>query len=295
MNEDRFVTLPSGVELCYQDRGEGEPLMLIMGLGYQLIHWPEELLTALQNDGYRVIVFDNRDAGRSSRLTGRPPSFMEKLKRIAPEGAYTVEDMAEDAFGLLDHLGLDQAHLVGMSLGGMIAQAMSSHKPDRVKSLTSIFSTTGASKVGYPGLRMLIQLSKKAARTREAFIDRGMETISIIQGRDYRSDKDDKRALFGAAWDRGGNDQHRGIARQMNAVFASGDRTAALAAITAPTLVIHGDRDPLVHPSGGVATAKAISGAELVTVKGMGHELPASLVPKLRELITGHIRTALAA
>lgn len=289
MNQDKFAKLPSGIELCYREAGQGKPLLMIMGLSFQLIHWPTDLIHALTAAGYRVITFDNRDAGRSSRMEGRAPTLTEKLKRQAPEGSYSLSDMAQDAFGLLDHLGIERAHVLGMSLGGMIAQVMAAEHGERVLSLTSIFSTTGAAKVGQPGLRMMYQFTKKPPRTREAFIERSLQTASIIQGRSYRAGTAERTSLFGSAWERGGTDPHKGVARQMNAIFASGDRTASLSRITAPTLVIHGDRDPLVHSSGGRATAKAIPGAQHIEIKGMGHELPPSLVPVLAPKILEHL------
>lgn len=174
----------------------------------------------------------------------------------------------------------------------MIAQVMAARHPDRVSSLTSVFSNTGARKTGQPGLRMTLQLSRKPAKTREEFVERAVQTNGIIGGSGYSHKPQDLRTTFGTAWDRAGRKMHAGVGRQLGAIFASGDRTMELSRVKAPTLVLHGHRDPLVHPSGGTATAKAISGARHVTVDGMGHDIPASLAPRLSELILEHVRSA---
>jgi len=200
--------------------------------------------------------------------------------------------MAQDSVALLDHLGIERAHVVGMSMGGMIAQTMAARTPNRVASLTSIFSTTGARSVGQPGLRMMLELSRKPAMTRDAFVARRMVLSRFIGGRGFPNDAEEAREIFGRSFDRGGLAQHAGTGRQIGAIIASGDRTAELSGITAPTLVIHGDRDPLVHPSGGLATAKAIPGAQHRTIKGMGHEITTALSPQLAALIADHIQRA---
>ena len=299
MVEEQFAVLPNGISLCYRDlpaTGGGgaqtDPILMTIGLSFQLIHWPEPLLDTLRVGGHRVIVFDNRDSGKSTFPDGPIPGLLQRLKREAPDGAYDLSDMAEDSILLLDHLQIARAHVVGMSMGGMIAQVMAARNPDRVSSLTSIFSSTGARKTGQPGLRMTLQLSRKPAKMREDFIERAVQTNGIIGGSGYAHEPQDLRATFGTAWDRAGRKMHAGVGRQLGAIFASGDRTKELAGIKAPTLVLHGDRDPLVAPSGGTATAKAIPGARHVTMDGMGHDIPASLAPRLSELILEHVRSA---
>lgn len=288
---EQFAELPSGIRLCYTDEGEGTPILLVIGLGFQLIHWPRALIDALVGQGYRVIAFDNRDSGRSTYMRGRLPTLWQKLTRKAPKGAYDLGDMASDAAALLDHLSIARAHLVGMSMGGMIAQSMAARYPDRVSSLTSIFSTTGARKVGQPGLRMVLELSRKPAMDRDTFVARRMQVSRILGGPGFPPDPSEARETFALSFERGGVAQHAGAGRQIGAIIASGDRTAELAGISAPTLVIHGDRDPLVHPSGGAATARAIRGARHQTIEGMGHEITTALCPRLTDLIANHIKS----
>ncbi|MHB0777597.1 alpha/beta fold hydrolase [Halomonas sp. WWR20] len=288
MSEDRFMELPSGIRLCYRDEGEGDPIVLIIGLGYQLIHWPEALIAALRESGRRVIRFDNRDSGRSSRIGGPEPSFWQKLRGKAPEGGYDLGDMATDTAGLMDHLGIDRAHVAGMSMGGMIGQVLAARHPKRIKSLTSIFSTTGARNVGQPSLRVMLQFAKSAPKTREEYIERNLQMLGLIGGPGFPSDPAVNREIFGMAWDRGAPDLHHATSRQIGAIYGSGDRTAEVKTISAPTLVIHGDSDPLVKPSGGEATAQAIPGARHVVVPGMGHEISPALSPHLAELILEH-------
>lgn len=288
MKTDRFCTLPSGIRLCFRDAGQGEPLLLVIGLGLQLIHWPEALIDDLVRRGFRVITLDNRDIGLSSRTQAPIPGNMELLRRTMPAGGYTLSDLAADAVGLLDHLGVERAHLAGMSMGGMIVQNIAALHPQRVHSLTSIFSTTGARRVGQPGLRMMFRLMRRPPRGREGYIARFVDDMRFIGGRGYPIDAAQVGSLAAAAWDRNGPDLTRGVARQLGAIIASGDRTGLVSSISAPTLVIHGDRDPLVHPSGGKATLRAIRGARLVTIPGMGHDLHPALCPRLATLIEAH-------
>lgn len=288
--QEQFADLPGGIRLCFTDEGDGAPILLIIGLGFQLVHWPRAFIDALVSAGHRVIAFDNRDSGRSTYLDGPVPSLMQKLTRRAPPGAYDLGDMARDSVALMDHLGLDRVHLVGMSMGGMIAQTIAARHPERVASLTSIFSTTGARKVGQPGLRMMLELSRKPETERAAFVERRMALSRFIGGKGFPADPEEARATFALSFDRGGLAQLAGTGRQIGAIIASGDRTAELANIQAPTLVIHGDRDPLVHPSGGRATAQAIRGARHETIAGMGHEISTALAPRLSGLITAHIQ-----
>ena len=292
--EERFAELPGGMRLCFTDEGEGPPILLVIGLSFQLVHWPRALIDGLVAGGNRVIAFDNRDSGRSSYTDGPIPTLRRMLTRKAAPGSYDLGDMAGDAFGLLDALGIERAHVVGMSMGGMIGQVMAASRPERVLSLTSIFSTTGARKVGQPGLRMMLELSRRPSRDREAFIARRMRMSQLLGGRGFPADKAESEAIFARAWDRAGAKQQAGAGRQIGAIMASGDRTAALAGVRAPTLVIHGDRDPLVHPSGGEATARAIPGARHETVHGMGHEISTAVAPRLVGLIGENLARAAA-
>lgn len=294
-DEDRFCDLPSGMRICHRVHGHagGEPLLLIAGLGLQLHYWTPLFVGSLVERGFRVIVFDNRDVGRSSRGKGRPPGVLRQLFKRIEKSAYDLDDMADDAAGLLAHLGVARAHVVGMSMGGMIAQTLAVRHAPRVASLTSIFSTTGHGRVGQPALSSLLKLSKPPVRSRDAAMARYVEVMHHVGSTAYAMHERDLRAYAGTAWDRGdGPTAHAGMARQIGAIFKSGDRTAQLRRITAPTLVLHGERDLLVAPSGGAATAAAIPGARLLTVHGMGHNIPDEAAPFLVDLIDGHARRA---
>ena len=292
---DRFVTLASGLRLCYRMDGpdDGEPVVLVSGLGLDLAAWPSDLVDGLSAAGYRVIRLDNRDAGRSGRMDTPVPSLLDQALARPTPGAYRIEDMADDVVGLLDHLKVDRAHVAGMSLGGMIAQTAAARYPDRVLTLTSLISTTGARKVGAAALSTKIRFAARPPKTRAAFIRARVEMMRHLSGRANPADPAVEAELAGGAWDRGAYpDGGRARARQLGAINASQDRTRDLAGIRVPTLVIHGDRDPIVHPSGGMATAAAIPGSRHVTIPGMGHYFHAGAVPELVRLITGHLHTA---
>jgi pimeloyl-ACP methyl ester carboxylesterase len=292
---EHLVDLPSGVRICYRDEGDGEPLLLVAGLGQDLTAWPEPLVTGLLDRGFRVIRHDNRDVGRSSRVDAPPPATWRQLLARPRPDAYTLADMAADAVGLLDHLAIDRVHLVGMSMGGMIAQTVAAGRPDRVRSLTSIFSTTGDTRVGQAAWSTKLRLVRSPAQTREEFVRRHLGLTAHLAGRGYPPDEAVETAYAGGVWDRSaGDDSGAPIARQIQAIQASGDRTAQLRRITAPTLVVHGDRDLIVHPSGGRATAQAVAGARHVSIMGMGHHLAPGLLDRLVDLITDHSREAVA-
>ncbi|MDK1361890.1 alpha/beta fold hydrolase [Arthrobacter sp. zg-Y1219] len=289
---DRFATLGTGVRLCYRVNGpdDGEPVVLIAGLGLDLTSWPAAFVDGLAAAGYRVIRPDNRDGGRSSRMRTPAPTLLDQVLARPVAGAYRVEDMADDVVGLLDCLGLPRAHLVGMSLGGMIAQAVAAHHPDRTLTLTSVISTTGARKTGAAALSTKRRFAARPPRTRDEFIRSRVSMMRHLAGRTHPADPEDEAEMAGLAWDRGAfPDGGSARSRQLGAINASQDRTRDLALIAAPTLVIHGDRDPIVHPSGGVATAAAISGSRRVTIPGMGHYLHPAVLPELLRLITGHL------
>jgi pimeloyl-ACP methyl ester carboxylesterase len=278
------------IELCYETFGDpaDTPLLLVMGLGTQMIAWREEFCELLVARGLYVIRFDNRDIGRSTHLTDAPtPTVPQMLRRDKRAAAYTLDDMADDAAGLLDHLGIDAAHVVGASMGGMIAQMLAARHPEKVLTLTSIMSTTGHRLWGQPALKVYPFFLAKRPEDKEKAIDRIVKLFDVVGSPGFERDEADLRALASQSIDRGPGDE-AGTARQTQAIMASGNRTRALRQIKAPTLVIHGRNDKLVSPTGGRATAKAIPGARLVMFKGMGHDLPRQLWPHFVDLIAEH-------
>jgi pimeloyl-ACP methyl ester carboxylesterase len=289
---ERLVDVGRGVELCCEAFGDRSdpPLVLVMGLGMQMVHWQLGLVELLVERGNYVVRFDNRDRGRSTHMQFAPPSLAKlAARRFGPE-QYKVEDMALDTVGLLDALELDSAHLVGVSMGGMIAQTVAASHPRRVRSLTSIMSTTGSRRVGQPRPQIYPLLFKPVPRERAAAVDYIVAFLSAIGVPGDTLDTPEGRALLGETYDR--DPDGRGTTRQLAAILASGNRTRSLRAITAPTLVIHGDKDPLIPSSGGKATAKAIPGARFRLVPDMGHGLPERLWPLLVDAIAGHVADA---
>jgi pimeloyl-ACP methyl ester carboxylesterase len=289
---EQFAELSEDVALCYETFGQPDapPLLLIMGLGTQMVAWPEPFCESLAERGFYVIRYDNRDCGRSSPAHGRPPSIRELLRRRIDHPPYTLSDLADDAAGLLDALKLGSAHIVGISMGGMIAQTLAIERPERVRSLVSMMSTTGHRRKGQPALSIYRYLLRAAPREREAFIDRTMQVYDAIGSRALPRDLDRLRAVAALSFERGINPA--GTGRQLGAIVASGDRTPALRRLSVPTLVIHGTRDPMVNLSGGRATAEAIPGAELMLIEGMGHDLPDAAWPRLIEAIARHAAAA---
>ena len=279
VSEELMAPISKDIELCYQTFGspDGEPLLLVMGLGGPMNWWDPDFCTALADRGFFVIRYDNRDTGRSSRARGRVTrsmlvrAFMGRRVR-AP---YSLEDMAADAGGLLDHLGLDSAHVVGVSLGGMIAQTLAVTQPQRVRSLTSIMSTTGKRSVGWQHPSLLPSLLMSRGPGREAYVATSVAVWKMIGSPSYPQEHDRVVDRAEETFDRGVS--RSGVLRQMIAVLTQTNRAARLRAITVPTLVIHGVADKMVHPSGGRATAAAIPGAELLLIDGMGHDLPPAL------------------
>ena len=263
------------VELCYETFGDpADPaLLLIMGLGTQMIAWPEPFCAQLVARGFFVIRFDNRDVGRSTHFRGhRAPTLKQLLLRDRSAAAYSLSDMAGDAAGLLTHLGIERAHVVGASMGGMIAQTVAVEHPERVRSLASIMSNTGHIWRGTPGLRVYPIFMRKPAAGPEDAIESVVSTFRLIGSPGFPFDEGELRASAQRGFDRGYNPA--GSTRQLAAILAAGDRTKAVRTITAPTVVIHGTKDRMVRPSGGRATAAAIPGARLVEIEGMGHDLP---------------------
>ena len=276
----------NGIELCYQEMGEpdGQPLVLVMGLATQMIAWQEGLCRLLAERGYRVIRFDNRDIGRSTKLDqAGVPSKVDLLLGRRANAPYLLRDMAKDTVGLLDHLEIGQAHVVGASMGGMIVQQTAIDHPRRLLSMTSIMSTTGNRRSGQPSLKTFGLLLGSPPLTRNQVITRGVKTFKVIGSPGFPFEEDTVREMAALSYDRGHSPA--GVARQLHAIIASGDRTEALRHVQVPTAVIHGTRDPLVKPSGGRATAKAIPGARLMMIDGMGHDLPRDLWPTFAEAI----------
>lgn len=271
--------LGNGIELAYDTFGDttNPPLVLIMGLGAQMILWEDEFCTELAAAGFRVVRFDNRDVGLSTQLDqlGVPNVFEAMQAAFAGKpvrAPYRLEDMADDTVALMDAIGIGRAHVVGASMGGMIAQTLAIRHPDRLLTMTSIMSTTGDVTLPPATPEAMRVLLTPPPPDREGNIERAIEAWKVIGSTKFPLDEERMRALFDRAFDRGYHPD--GVARQMAAIMASGDRTAALHAVQVPTLVIHGDADPLVRVEGGRATAAAIPGAKLVIIAGMGHDLP---------------------
>ncbi|MGW0039127.1 alpha/beta fold hydrolase [Gordonia sp. NPDC003376] len=297
---DSFVTLNSGVRLCFRDEGpaDGEPLLLVTGLGLDLAAWPQPMLEGLSAEGFRVIRLDNRDIGRSAKILTPPPNALRVMTARPRADAYRLQDMAADTVGLLDHLGIDRAHLVGMSMGGMIVQTVAALWPRRVATLTSMISTTGDPRVGQPTLATKLRLIRPTATGRAQFVRDHVAMADHLAGPGYPIDEAVETRYAEAFWDRARGDAAMigaGTARQIQAIQASGDRTDLLHTIMAPTLVIHGSHDPIVAPSGGKATAAAIEGAQLSIVPGMGHHFGPGLHKRLVADITAQTRKGVIA
>ena len=285
---EQFCDVGRGITLCYETFGErSDPTaLLIMGLGTQMIAWHEDFCRELAERGLHVVRFDNRDIGHSTHLSGRPPSVAQLLTRSPRAARYSLGDMADDAAGLLSELELAPAHVIGASMGGMIAQTLAARHPQSVRSLVSIMSNTGSRRSGQPALRVYSIFLRRPARGREAFIAHMERLFTVIGSPGFPRDVEDLHAVATESYERDHNPE--GPGRQLAAIIAGGNRTAELARITAPTLVIHGTADPLIAPSGGRATARAIPGAELVMIEGMGHDLPRAAWPQLIDRIAAH-------
>jgi pimeloyl-ACP methyl ester carboxylesterase len=279
MAEER-ATL-NGIEIAYETIGDpsNPALLLVMGLGTQLIHWDLELCERFAERGFHVIRFDNRDAGHSTYIDAPVPNIRRAMAGLRIDAPYLLDDMADDAFGLLDHLGIQAAHVAGVSMGGMIAQTMAIRRPERVLSLTSIMSTTGERRVGRPKLRVWGVLLRRAPTDKDAAVEYFVRVFRMIGSKGFPADEDRIRTLAAEAYDRGHSPA--GTGRQLAAIMASGNRTGRLRQLRVPTLVFHGRDDPLVPFRAGRATADAIPGARLVAIPGMGHDLPRQVWPKL--------------
>ena len=289
---EQFVDVGRDITLCYETFGEEStpPMLLIMGLATQMIGWPDEFCRQLADRGFFVVRFDNRDSGRSTHVKGAPPTAGQLVRRRIDPVLYTLSDMADDARGLLRELGVEPAHIVGASMGGMIAQTVAAEHPASVRSLTSIMSTTGSRWRGQPAFGIYRYLLSRAPGDREGYIDRTTRIFEAIGSPGFPRDVDRVRELAALSYDRGVDPRASG--RQLGAIVASGNRTRHLRSIAAPTLVIHGSKDRMVGRSGGVATARAIPGARMVTIPGMGHDLPEGAWPQLLYTIAEHARAA---
>ena len=289
---EQFCDAGGGITLCYQRFGSeaDPPMLLIMGLGTQMVGWPDEFCLLLAERGFHVVRFDNRDIGRSTRVQGRPPTPRELITRRIDPVLYTLSDMAGDAVGLLRELGLAPAHVVGASMGGMIAQTVAAERPEAVRSLVSIMSNTGNRLKGQPAFGVYRYLLRRAPAERDAYIEYTTRLFEGIGSRGLPFDRDRVRDMVARSYDRGHDPA--GPSRQLAAIIASGDHTAQLRTIRAPTLVIHGSKDRMVARSGGVDTAHTIPGARLMIVDGMGHALPEAAWPQLVDAIAGHAHAA---
>lgn len=264
----------NGITIEYERYGQGDPLLLIMGLGGQLISWPKGFIDKLVAQGFEVIAFDNRDGGLSSKGSWPRVPMAKQIAGIffrkLAKSEYKLSDMANDAAGLLDALGIERAHVVGISMGGMIGQSLAIAHPKKVRSLTSIMSTTGNKRVGGIAPRILPKLGKLTEGPPETYPARTVEMFGLFSGTHY----DQNEALELAKVAQARSYCPEGTARQSAAIMASPDRTIPLGNVKAPTLVIHGLEDTLVLPSGGIATAKAVPGSRLLMFPDMGHNLP---------------------
>lgn len=275
------------VELCYQTFGDpdADPLVLVMGLGAPLTWWDDDLCVRLARRGFYVVRFDNRDAGRSSRLQGRVTRAMlvRAFAGLPTRAPYSLGDMAGDVVGLMDHLGLDSAHVAGVSMGGMIVQTLAVEHTARVRSLTSIMSTTGRRTVGWQHPALLPMLITSGGQGKDAYIKQSARLWRLIGSPGYPLSPEENRQRAADTFEHGVS--AAGTLRQMVAILTQPDREPRLKALDVPALVVHGLADKMVHPSGGRATARALRGSELLLIDGMGHDLPTALHESLAAAI----------
>jgi len=288
---EEFASLPSGIDICYETFGEPEhpAILLVMGLGGPMGWWSDDFCERLSGRGYFVIRYDNRDTGRSTKLRQHKVGRLDVIRAFAGLGKppYGIGDMAEDAFGLLDHLGVERVHLVGVSMGGMIVQTMAIARPERAMSMTSIMSTTGNRRVGWQHPKIMPALLASAGSTRDSYVERSLRTSAILGSPAFPGDEELARARAYETYDRGWTAS--GVSRHMLAVLTQPDRTKDLAKLDLPVTVIHGLNDPLVHRSGGKAVANAVAGAEHIEIAGLAHDLPVQLYDTYVDAI---VRTA---
>jgi pimeloyl-ACP methyl ester carboxylesterase len=282
---EQFCDVGRGITLCYESFGDPSdpPALLVMGLGTQMLAWHTDFCTRLAERGLHVVRFDNRDIGRSTHLSSPPPTIAQLLRRSRAAAAYTLAEMAEDTAGLMRELEISPAHVIGASMGGMIAQTLAARHPERVRSLVSIMSNTGSRIWGQPSLRTYAVLLRRAPSGRDAYIAHIERVFAAIGSPGLPRDVEQIRELAAGSYDR--DHDPDGPGRQLAAIIASGNRAAELRKVTAPTLVVHGKADPLVAYSGGRATARLIRGAKLMSIEGMGHDLPRAIWPRLIDAI----------
>ncbi|MDP6931925.1 MAG: alpha/beta hydrolase [Myxococcota bacterium] len=281
----------NGLNITHQQLGQGRPILLIMGIGAQMIFWPTPFCQLLADQGFRVIRYDHRDVGESTSLDqAGVPDLRAMVSRRAMglkiQAPYTLEDLAQDAVALLDALDIDRAHVVGASMGGMVAQSMAIHHPQRLLSLTSMMSTTGARRHAVADLGTLGSLLTAWPTDAQAYADRAVEFLHMVGGTRWPLDEAHARKLALQAHARGRNPA--GFVRHFAAICASGSRERLLPQVRVPTLVIHGTKDPLVPLRGGRATARAIPHARMLELEGMGHSLPPASWPELAQAILDH-------
>ena len=281
----------NGIEIEYVTEGDPSdpPLLLVMGLGGQLTAWPQGFVDGLRARGFFIVRYDNRDCGLSTKFEGLPD--MASLFTGDPSSApYSVEDMADDAAALLEELGIAKTHVVGVSMGGMITQALVVNHPELFLTATSIMSTTGDRSVGAPTGEAMTALLRPMATSRDEAIDASLAGSRVIGSPAYPTDEAMLRERAAAAFDRSYCPE--GTVRQLAAILASPDRTEGLHGVRIPFLVVHGEADPLVTLSGGEATAAAVPGSKLITIPGMGHDLPEALWGSVTDAIVANTELA---
>ncbi|MGJ4929535.1 alpha/beta fold hydrolase [Bradyrhizobium sp. HKCCYLS2038] len=297
VHQPQHLVRANGIDICYETFGDpaAPPLLLIMGLGAQMIIWDDEFCQMLAARGFRVIRFDNRDIGQSGKLHGGKrltPFELIKLRlfNIPVAAPYKLSDMAKDTIGLMDALDIKSAHLVGASMGGMIAQEIAITYPQRVRSLTSIMSTTGNPRLPPPKREVAMLLMAPPPNTKDEYIRRFQTTWKTLRVGSFPQDEARDVALAERCFARGLNPA--GVGRQLRAILASGSRKPRLHLVTAPTLVIHGTVDPLVLPAAGKDTAESIPNAKLLMIEGMGHAIPIPTWPQIIGAIADHAHGA---
>jgi len=280
---------PAKIDIAYECIGDEDspPVALIMGIGSQMVAWPDGFCRALAKRDLRVVRFDNRDVGLSTHISNAPePDFQAALAGDTSTAAYTLADMAADTIGLLDWLNIERAHIVGASMGGFIAQMIAIDFPKRVASLTSMMSTTGAASVGQPAAEAMSIFALPEPRNRVEAAQRSVDAQRIVGSPGFELDEEAVRNRAAVAYDR--SYDPKGVMRQALAAMASGDRTSRLKKVVAPTLIIHGADDKMCNVSGGYATAECIPNSKLVVIEGMGHNLPEALWERICSLIADH-------
>jgi pimeloyl-ACP methyl ester carboxylesterase len=285
-SEEQFADAGRGIDLCYQTLGDPSdpPMLLIQGIGSQMIGWPDGLCELLAERDFFVIRFDNRDSGRSTWLDALgTPSVTAAVQNLLDDPPYLFTDMVDDCAGLLEALGIEAAHVVGASLGGFVAQTLAIERPERVLSLASVMSSTGSSQVGQPTPAAMQVLMTRPPGDRDGYVEAIVAMRKVIGSTGFDQNEDWIRETAGRAHDRGVNPD--GTQRQLVASICSGSRHDRLGRITVPTVVLHGAADPLIDASGGRATADAIPGARLLIIEGWGHDLPPGIWEQVADAI----------